>query len=64
MQRWFPIGELALAAGAVFVVACLAKMGSITIFISKAVFSGFIVDVPGSGRTQEQGNKRSSRIGV
>jgi hypothetical protein len=34
---------LALAAGAVFVVAGLAKMGWITNFISKAVMSGFIV---------------------
>jgi SulP family sulfate permease len=34
---------LALAAGAVFVVAGLAKMGWITNFISKAVMSGFII---------------------
>jgi high affinity sulfate transporter 1 len=34
---------LALAAGAVFIVAGLAKMGWITNFISKAVMSGFIV---------------------
>jgi high affinity sulfate transporter 1 len=34
---------LALAAGAVFVVAGLARMGWITNFISKAVMSGFIV---------------------
>jgi MFS superfamily sulfate permease-like transporter len=34
---------LALAAGAVFVVAGLAKLGWITNFISKAVMSGFIV---------------------
>ena len=34
---------LALATGAVFVVAGLAKMGWITNFISKAVMAGFIV---------------------